>query len=170
MADMPIPVMRHPVLEPVAPERRADPAPVILGRDLVRRELRVGLVEGAEQRDPDVLPMLEPGLHPHPDPHVFGVDIDQVGDQPDPRVLFDRDGGDHERSGETGIPGMVVHRHPDHHGAPGDIPHFEVLGPAIPADGHGRVQQGTARSAHGEAQHPVSPRLPIEAVVVVQHG
>ena len=98
----------HPVLEPVRAEQGPNPAAVVLGGCLVVGSGGVGFVDRGEEGDPDVVAGFEAGCHPHADPGLVGGDVDQVGDEADPGVLLEGDGGDDKRRGKPGIPLMMV--------------------------------------------------------------
>ena len=71
-----------------------------------------------EERQPDVLLLLEPDLHPQTDVHVVGLRIDDVGREADTRVLVERHDRDDVRRREVREPLLAVDREPDDRAAP----------------------------------------------------
>ncbi len=67
-----------------------------------------GRSDGREHRQPHVGDLLEHHLDGLAELEVVGVGVDDVGGQPDPRVLGDGDLGDHVRRGQVGEAEPVV--------------------------------------------------------------
>ena len=86
---------RHLVFEFLRREHRPDVLAETLRRDLVDRQRRgFGVFDETEQRQPDVLVLLEDDLHLLAQFELLGVAVDDVGGQPHPRIFGDRDLGD----------------------------------------------------------------------------
>ena len=100
------------VLEAVAGRRGA-------GHEGLRRLDRVRpvrLTRGREQRKPDVPLLLEAHRHLLADMHLVGLAVDDVGRQPDARVLFERHHGDDVRRREVRVPLLEVDGEPGNRG------------------------------------------------------
>ena len=83
------------------------PIPVIAAR---RSRISITRRRRLEERDPDVVALLEDDAHAHADPHRFGRAVDDVRHQPQPALLVELD--DRDRVGMIGRrhPGLVVER------------------------------------------------------------
>ena len=71
--------------------------------------------------------LLEADLDPHADRDRVGVDVDQIRDDADSRILFDSDGGDDEGRGEAGVPQLVVDGDAHHHPTTGNLRNADVF-------------------------------------------
>jgi hypothetical protein len=67
-----------------------------------------GYRHGTEQRQPDVLGLLEDDFHLLAQFELLGVAFDDVGGQPHPRIFGDRDLGDDVGRGQAGQAESVV--------------------------------------------------------------
>ncbi len=172
--------LRHPdarerdlLLELVASTHWAGHRPRRLQRRVVvdrqrgrGRCARGGIVrERLEQGEPHVGEVLERDLHAHADVHVVGIAVDDVGREPDARVLVDRDHGDDVGWREVREPLLVVDREPHDVAAPRHVDDVEVAAAAVRADRARRMQERPAAAAVLDAQDAVGARGP-EALVL----
>ena len=97
------------VLEPVGRQRHVRRRQ----RGLADQVAVVELAGRGEQREPDVLVLLEADRHLLADAHRLGVAVDDVGGEAHRRVLGQRHVGDHVGRVEAREPLVVVDREPD---------------------------------------------------------
>ncbi len=96
--------------------------------DLVDRQRGgFGAVDEAEQRQPDVVVLLEDHLDLLTQLQLLGVAVDDVGGQPDSRVFGDRDLRDDVGRGQAGQAESFVDGEPGQRRATGHRPHAEVV-------------------------------------------
>ncbi len=144
------------VLVAVVVHRRTDRRVLRLGDALAR----VGLPGRLEERDPDVVVLLEADGDLLADVHVVGVAADDVGRQADAGVLGERDDRDRVGRLEAGEPLVAVDRRADDGRTPRDHRRFPRAAPALRADGGRRVDEGPAVGAALDPQLPVGARRP----------
>ena len=108
-----------------------------------------------EQRQPDVLVLLEADDDVLPDMDVGRITAHDGGGETDTGVL----GEGHDRDGigrlEGGVPEVMVHREADDRAPAGDDRRLPCGAPAGRADRHRRMDQGGARRASLDAQPAV---------------
>ena len=115
---------------------------------------------GLEERQPDVLALLEAHGHLLADAHVGRLAADDVGGQVDRGILGQGDVGDHVGRVEVGQPAVLVDGEPDDRGPPRDLGGLRGAAAAVGADRGGRVDEPAAVPAALDAQDAVGPRRP----------
>ncbi len=113
-----------------------------------------------EDRDPDVVPLLEPHGDRHPDVDVPGVAVDDVGGQPNRRVVVEFDDRDGVRRGESGQPLVHVHAHGGHGGEARDRLGSDIGAAAAEARRCRWMEQTVAGLAAVDQQFAVRAALP----------
>jgi hypothetical protein len=95
----------------------------------------------------------------------FGFAFDDVGGQPDPRVLDDGHLGHHVRRRQIREAESMVDGEGAQRRLAGDIPHAHVVASAVSAHRLRRMDQGSAVPALLNAQDAVTARSPEELVL-----
>ena len=126
----------------------------------------LGVRIGAEQRQPDVLDVLEDDLHLLTEFEPIGIALHDVGGQPDPGVFRDRHLRDHVRRRQPGQAEPMVHGESGERRLAGDGPHAHIAGAAVPAHRRRRMDQRCAGLAFLQPQRAVGSRSPEELVLV----
>ncbi len=152
----PDPRQDAPVLEALFVDRRARARADRLS-DPVDRVDRTGRLE---QRDPDVLLVLEADRDLLSDPDVARFTPDDVGGEVDAAILGQCHVGHRVRRREVRQPRLHVDRAPDHRGPAGHRGRFRRAACAVRTDGHRRVDQPSAVRATLDAKDAVLSRLP----------
>jgi hypothetical protein len=137
---------------------RAGGADVAVGRDGEGLARPAGI--GLEERDVDVGGLLEQHPDGHPDAHVAGRAVDDVGGEPYAVVFLERHDRDDVGRREVRQPLLVVDGESRHHGAARDRGHRHAVTAAGPAARQRRMRVGAAVRAARDAQHPVAAGRP----------
>ncbi len=141
----------------------------VLRRDLVDG-LRPRLLLGRrpEERQPDILGLLEYHLDGLSELELVGFALNDVRGQPNPRVLDDRDLCDHIWRREVGKAEPVVDGEGRQGGFAGDIAHAHVATTAVPAHRGRRMDQRIAVLALLNPKNAVGACGPEEFVLRVE--
>ena len=136
----------------------------------LRRDLVGGLGGGLrrllsrrpEQRQVHVAVLVEDDLHQLPDLELVGVAVNDVGGQPNPRVLDDRDLSHHVRRRQARQAEPVVDGEAGERRVAGDLAHAHLVRAAVPAYRLRGMDQRAAMSAFLQPQRAVGTRGPEE--------
>ena len=109
-------------------------------------------VDETEQRQPDVLVLLEDNLDLLAQFQLLSVAFDDVGGQPHPRVFGDGDLGDDIGSGQTGHAESMVDGESGQRGPAGHRPNRQVVRAAVAAHRCGWMDQRSAVGAFLQPQ------------------
>ena len=138
---------------------------LVLGHGPLRRT--VGGI--GEQRQPDVLALLEAHLDPAPDCELRDGHVDDVGGQPDPGILLDGHDADDVGRRHRRRPHVLVHREADEHARDPRRLGRQIRGATGPADRSGRMLERPAVGATAEPQHAIGAAGPEELGLGHQH-
>ena len=130
-----------------------------------RRAHRVG--RDGEDRYVHLAVLLEPHPDGRTDVQVRGRAVDDVGRQPQVRLLVELDHGDHVRRGHVGVVAVVVHREAEHGPPPADRLGLGGAAAHLARSG-GRVLPAAAGPAPLDEQGTVGAAGPVRPVAVVQ--
>ena len=143
----------------------------VVDRRVRRRERPLLALTGRlEQRDPDVLGVLEQHLHLHAHEHVVGGHVHEVGGEADAVVLLDGDDRDQVRRREARDPRLLVEGEPGDDRTPRHLGRRPLVRTAVRAHRARRVAQLATAGAALEAKRAVLTRLPEELVELGQLG
>ena len=106
--------------------------------------LAIATLDKAEQRQPDVLVLLEDHLDLLPQFELLRVTFDDVGGQPHPRVFGDGDLGDDIGSGQAGHAESMVDGESGQRGPAGHRPNRQVVRATVAAHRCGWMDEGSA--------------------------